>query len=60
MSKLLFISAYNCDSDDDYWAQFEDHEDEQKPDFDEDWNDWSDEQHPQDCDYWQSNCYGRG
>ncbi|TNG94032.1 hypothetical protein FHQ28_05420 [Pasteurellaceae bacterium USgator11] len=59
MSKRRFISAYNCDSDEDYYAQFEDHEDESEPD-DDDWDAWGDEQHPQDCDYWQSNCYGRG
>lgn len=42
MSKLLFISAYNCDSDDDYWAQFEDQFDDANNNEPED-DDWQDD-----------------
>jgi hypothetical protein len=44
------------DSDWDYYDQFED-EDEREEDFD----DFDDDYIPdRDCDYWESNCYGRG
>lgn len=50
-----FIPASQCDSADDYYAQFEI---EPESDFyvpDDDIRPYDD-----DCDYWKSNCYGRG
>lgn len=44
-----------CDSPDDYYSQFEQNpEEDYEPE--EDWREPEDA----DCEYWQSNCYGRG
>lgn len=49
------LSPWQCDSDQDYYAQFE--EPNYEPDRpEEDWREPKDA----DCEYWQSNCYGRG
>lgn len=48
------LSAWECDSDEDYYAQFDESE-EDEPDFD----DGGGEINDRDCEYWASNCYGR-
>ncbi len=56
MKRRSFLSAWQCDSDQDYHAQFE-QQDENEIDPDD-----SDNFVPcdDDCNYWKSNCYGRG
>lgn len=48
------LSPWQCDSDNDYYAQFQQPEYEQD-EPDEDWRDDED----RDCEYWESQCYGR-
>ena len=53
--KRTTLSPWLCDSDHDYYAQFE------EPNYEQDEPE-EDCREPEDadCEYWQSNCYGRG
>lgn len=53
--KRRFYSAWECDSDVDYYEQFNLQPERDEPDDRED-----DRYDDRDCDYWESNCYGRG
>ena len=53
--KRTTLSPWQCDNPYDYYAQFETESIEQ----DEPEEDWR-EPEDSDCEYWQSNCYGRG
>lgn len=60
--KRTTLSPWLCDSDHDYYAQFEEpnyEQDEPEEDWREPEEDWR-EPEDADCEYWQSNCYGRG
>lgn len=49
------LSPWQCDSDHDYYDQF-DRDETENDEPPEDWREPEDG----DCEYWESNCYGRG
>lgn len=53
--KRTTLSPWQCDNPYDYYAQFET-ESIERDEPEEDWREPEDA----DCEYWQSNCYGRG
>lgn len=56
MAKIRRGSVWDFDNPDDYYEQFEFETQPQSDDFDDDDTQDIDD----DCEYWKSNCYGRG
>lgn len=54
MAKIRRGSVWDFDNPDDYYEQFK--EQPQSDDFDDNAQDIDDD----DCEYWKSNCHGRG
>lgn len=57
MRRRKIRSPWECDSADDYYEQFEDQAVDEE-DCDEALDDF--EAASNDCEYWETNCYGRG